>query len=59
MKIISYWIVVILALFCSCEQEETGFTVSGKLDNAEGEMVFLHEMTSRDLIPVDSVIIDT
>ena len=59
MKIRNFSIVIILTLLWSCEKKETGFTVSGKLDNAEGQMVYLHEMTSRDLIPVDSATIDT
>jgi peroxiredoxin len=59
MKIRNFSIVVIFALLWSCEKEETGFTVSGKLKNAEGQIVYLHEMTSTELIPVDSVTIDT
>ncbi|MFC2112510.1 thioredoxin-like domain-containing protein [Bacteroidota bacterium] len=59
MKIRGFWILMILALVWSCEQEETGFIISGKLDDGGGQMIYLHEMTSRDLIPVDSVIIDT
>lgn len=59
MKIRSIWIVLILTILWSCKQEEAGFTVSGSLENAGGIMVYLHEMTSTELIPVDSVIVDT
>ena len=59
MKIRSLWIVAALFLLWSCQKEEKGFTVSGKLENAAGKMIYLQEMTSRELIPVDSSLIDT
>ena len=46
-------------LFWSCQREEEGFTVSGKLDRPEASMIYLQEMTSRDLIPVDSCKLDS
>ncbi len=59
MKIRILWIAAVLFLFWSCTKEEKGFTVSGKLENAAGNMIYLKEMTSRELIPVDSCKIDT
>jgi peroxiredoxin len=35
------------------------FTVSGELDNAKGQMIYLKEMTSQEMIPVDSMELDT
>jgi thiol-disulfide isomerase/thioredoxin len=48
-----------LILLGSCGTKEEGFTVSGKLEDARGKMIYLQEMTSRELIPVDSTLIDT
>ncbi len=59
MKIRNLLIVLILALLWSCQKEEKGFTISGKLGNAAEQMIFLHEMTSSSLTPVDSVLTDT
>ena len=59
MKIKSLWIIPLIILLYSCQKKEKGFIVSGKLDNAAGQTVYLEEMTSRDMIPVDSCIIDT
>jgi thiol-disulfide isomerase/thioredoxin len=41
-------------LLLGCRKEEKGFTVSGKLEHNSAEWIHLKEMTSRDLIPVDS-----
>ena len=57
MKIRNLWIVLVLLYSCSEKTED--FTVSGKLENASGQMIYLKEMTSRELIPVDSCMIDT
>ena len=46
-------------LIISCNKEEEGFTVSGKLENAGEGYIYLQEMTSLELIPVDSVQLDT
>jgi thiol-disulfide isomerase/thioredoxin len=51
--------VIIFAILFSCSEKEEGFTVSGMLENAGGRTVYLREMTSRDLLPVDSVKADT
>jgi len=52
-------IILIPLLISSCNKEEQGFTVSGKLENAGEGYIYLQEMTSRELIPVDSVQLDT
>ncbi len=59
MKIRSILTIIVLVVLGSCQQDEKGFIVSGKLKNSDGQFIYLHEMTSRNLIPVDSVIIDT
>jgi len=60
MKIInSLLIFSTLIILGSCSKEEKGFTVSGKIENAAGKMIYLQEMTSQELIPVDSCRIDT
>ncbi len=54
-------ILIILATFLlfSCSKKEEGFTVSGKLDNAGVDYIYLQEMTSLELIPVDSCKLDS
>jgi thiol-disulfide isomerase/thioredoxin len=37
-----------------CQKAEKGFTVSGKLEHNTAELIYLKEMTSRELISVDS-----
>jgi thiol-disulfide isomerase/thioredoxin len=59
MKIRLLYLVPFFILLWSCQKEEKGFIISGKLVNAAGQMAYLQEMTSRDLIPVDSALIDT
>ena len=59
MNIRSFTIITVLLLLWSCTGEEKGFTVSGELRNAAGQMVYLEEMTSSDLIPVDSSMCDS
>ena len=45
-------------LLLSCDSERSTFKVSGKLDKGEGSMIYLKEMTSTEMIPVDSTLID-
>lgn len=52
-------IFLIPLLIISCNTEEEGFTVSGTLENAGEGYIYLQEMTSLELIPVDSVQLDT
>ncbi len=52
-------IFLIPILLVSCGKEHQGFTVSGKFENAGEGYIYLQEMTSRELIPVDSVQLDT
>lgn len=54
MKIGRYWILPLLVLAGSCQDREKGFRVNGTLENADDRMIYLQEMTSRELIPVDS-----
>ncbi len=52
------WFPAILVLLLSCNGEKSSFKVSGNLDNGEGMMIYLKEMTSTEMIPVDSALID-
>jgi thiol-disulfide isomerase/thioredoxin len=52
------WLTGILILLLSCNGDKSTFKVSGNLDNGEGMMIYLKEMTSTEMIPVDSTLID-
>jgi thiol-disulfide isomerase/thioredoxin len=52
------WLSGMLVLLMSCNGEKSMFEVSGNLDNGEGMMIYLKEMTSTEMIPVDSTLID-
>jgi thiol-disulfide isomerase/thioredoxin len=47
-----------LFLFFACQSGKENFRVSGNLSGEKGAMVFLKEMTVRNLIPVDSAMPD-
>jgi thiol-disulfide isomerase/thioredoxin len=47
-----------LFLFFACQSGKDNFRVSGNLTGQKGTMIFLKEMTVRNLIPVDSAILD-
>ena len=51
--------VVILLFLLSCGQEKNTIKVSGELINGGGQMIYLKEMTSLEMITLDSVLIDT
>ena len=42
----------------SCTYDPDEFIVSGRMDGAEGQYIYLFEMSTRDFIPVDSVQLD-
>jgi thiol-disulfide isomerase/thioredoxin len=48
-----------MAMLWSCNGKEKGFSISGEIRNTAGQLVYLSEMTSRDLIPVDSARCDS
>lgn len=52
------WLTGFLVLLFSCNGEKSTFEVSGDLENGEGMMIYLKEMTSTEMIPVDSTLID-
>ena len=52
------WFGIMLVLLLSCHGEKSTFKVSGSLDNGSGMMIYLKEMTSTEMIPVDSAVID-
>lgn len=47
-----------LALLLSCMSGKENFKVTGILTGEEGTMVYLKEMTVRELVPVDSALLD-
>jgi len=51
-------IIFFLIFFLSCHSGKQNFKVSGNLRGEEGTTVYLKEMTVRELIPVDSAILD-
>jgi peroxiredoxin len=53
-------VVIFLSLFFlfSCKSGKENFKVSGNLTGKQGTIVYLKEMTVRDLIPVDSAVLD-
>jgi len=52
------WLTGMLVLLLSCKGDKSAFKVSGNLENGEGMMIYLKEMTSTEMIPVDSTLID-
>ena len=47
-----------ILLITSCSEQEKNFSISGKLENAAGNMIYLYEMSTYDLNPLDSLIVD-
>ncbi len=54
----NFWLTGILVLLLSCNGEKSTFKISGNLDKGEGMMIYLKEMTSKEMIPVDSTLIN-
>ena len=54
----NFWLTGILVLLLSCNGEKSTFKISGNLDNGEGMMIYLKEMTSTEMIPFDSTLIN-
>lgn len=52
------WLTGFLIFLLSCNGEKSTFKVSGNLEKGEGMMIYLKEMTSTEMIPVDSILID-
>jgi len=53
-----FYFVLIFFLLTTCSREKKNFTVSGNLTGNEGTRIFLKEMTTSELIPVDSTSLD-
>jgi len=51
-------IILSVVFLFSCQSGKVNFKVSGNLNGEKGTMVYLKEMTTRDLIPVDSAILE-
>ena len=52
------WFTGVFALLISCNGDKSTFRVSGNLEKGAGMMIYLKEMTSAEMIPVDSVLLD-
>jgi thiol-disulfide isomerase/thioredoxin len=52
------WPTAVFILLLSCNPERPIFKVTGNLENGDGAMIYLKEMTSTELLPVDSTRID-
>jgi hypothetical protein len=52
-----FFVLLILLLF-ACQKGKRNFTVSGEINGEPGRMVYLKEMTARELLTVDSSTID-
>ena len=52
------WLTGFLVLLLSCNGEKSTLKISGNLDKGEGMMIFLKEMTSTEMISVDSTLIN-
>jgi len=52
-------ILLLLIFLVSCGPGRDSFIVTGKLSGGSGQMIYLKEMTSQEMIPVDSTQIDT
>lgn len=50
--------VMMFLLSLSCSSPDTGYSISGTLENGAGKKLLLFEMSTYDLTPVDSLIID-
>jgi thiol-disulfide isomerase/thioredoxin len=59
MRISRVLIITAAILVSACKKEEKGFTVSGKLEHNRSDMIYLKEMTSRELLPLDSCKLDS
>jgi hypothetical protein len=54
MRISRVLIITAAILVSACKKEEKGFTVSGKLEHNRSDMIYLKEMTSRELLPLQT-----
>jgi len=52
------WLTCFVVLLFSCNGEKSTFKISGNLDNGVGMMIYLKEMTSTEMISVDSTLIN-
>jgi thiol-disulfide isomerase/thioredoxin len=48
--------ILMILLFLSCSEQEKKFSISGKLENAAGKMIYLYEMSAVDFTVYDSVV---
>ncbi len=53
-----YLLGFVLLLFSACSVKDKSFTISGTLDNAAGKKLHLYYMSTYDLTPIDSIIVN-
>lgn len=54
----SLFLVTLFLLTFSCSNKSDNYKIAGKLENAQGKMIYLLEMGSFDISPVDSMKLD-
>ena len=52
------WFLVLALIVSSCESETEFFTISGEVNNANGEKLYLIELQSNNIIFLDSIILN-
>lgn len=52
------WLLALSIIFTSCESEPEFFTISGKIQNANGEKLYLIELQSKNIVFLDSIILN-
>lgn len=53
-----FWLIALTTIIISCETEPEYFTVSGEIKNANGEKLYLIELQSKNIVFLDSVILN-
>ncbi len=57
-KLSWFWLLVLIFQACTNTHSPGASTVSGKISEADGQLIFLEELTVDDLIRIDSAVID-
>jgi len=53
------WVLVLAWIVSSCETEPEHFTISGKINNANGEKLYLIELQTNNVVFLDSIILNS
>jgi peroxiredoxin len=52
------WFLILALIVISCESEPEFFTISGKVNNANGEKLYLIELQTNNIVILDSIILN-